>query len=135
MLKRMGYVIEHTATSSKTGFYSDDEDVESSSDYNWETLIKYGRLHKVKMRYRYHEFNDITLDEVCWSEFRYAVKESSDLNSVEINYPGDLIRQRSNRDPQGRGSKMFKDKLRGYVDIVLSDGSIKKAIRKHKCVK
>ena len=81
--------------------------------------------------YRYFEFNKNTLDYVSTDEYKNLIKTKKN-SEIEVNYAGDLIRQKWKRDPQGRGSKIYKETLRGYVDIVLPDGSVKKAIRKIK---
>ena len=40
VLKRLGYVYEDSDISSNTAFYSDDEDIESSSQYDSDPIIK-----------------------------------------------------------------------------------------------
>jgi len=107
MMNRMGYVKNtESADKNNTGFFSDDEDVETSEGYNCDSLYKYGKLKAVKMRYRYHEFNNKTLDQVCNGEYRLKVKDINKLTKIQINYQKDLIRQRTGRDPAGRGSRM-----------------------------
>lgn len=130
MFRRMGYLKGTTcADKSDTGFFSDDDDVYQSHDYDCDSLIKYGVLRTVRMRYKYHEFNEATMDYICNDEYRYRVK-TKDMDECEINFPGDLIRQKSARDPYGRGSKLFKDALRGKVDIIQPDGT-KKVCKKN----
>lgn len=133
MIRRMGYLkSSKSIEKNETEIFSDDEDVASSKDYECDSLIKYGKLRQVKMRYRYHEFNDNTIDFICNDKFRESVKCIDTLKSVEINYEGDLIRQRTARDPGGRGSKMFKDVLRGHVDVIAPDGTVQHSKSKHK---
>jgi hypothetical protein len=121
----MGYLKgTKSAKKNDTGIFSDDEDVEASKDYNWESLYKYSKLMPVEMRYRYHEFNQKSLDFVCNSEYREKVKNLNNLPTAQMNYQKDLIRQRTARDPAGRGSKMYKDMLRGQVDVISPDGEI-----------
>ena len=125
MIERMGYLKDtESAKKSDTGFFSDDEDVDTSKDYNCESLYKYSKLMPVKMRYRYHEFNQKSLDFVCNSDYREKVRNLQDLPSAQMNYQSDLIRQRTARDPAGRGSKMYKDMLRGQVDVIGPDGKV-----------
>ena len=59
----------------------------------------------------------------------------SGLNSIEVNDPDEVIHHESQFDTQGRGAKIYKDKLRGYVDVVMPDGKIKKGIKKYKSKK
>jgi len=131
MLRRMGYIKgSKTSLKNNTGFYSDDDDVALSHGYECDSLVKYGKLQQVNMRYRYDEYNQKTLEDVCKESYRDSVKHLDDLPSVEVNYNGDLIRQRTARDPMGRGSRVFKETLRGNVDIIDPDGNVTKAKRK-----
>ena len=84
------------------------------------------------MRYRFNEFNDKTLETVLQYSFKDKLKTMETLESIQINYPGDLIRQKTARDPMGRGSRMFKDILRGNVDVISPDGTVTKSKSKPK---
>ena len=131
MLKRMGYVEEESEKSNTTGFYADDEDIEQSSQYNNESLTRNGQEKEIKDRYRYDELNEITLNQVSSEDYKNCVKEFTDLSSVEVNYPEDNIRKIPEFDSEGRGLKLFKDKLREHIKVVFPDGSIKKAMTRH----
>jgi hypothetical protein len=124
MIRRLGYLEnDNPLDETDTGIFSDDEDIEESKDYECDSLYRYKTCHEVKMRYRYHEFNKNTISWVT-SEDYLALRGNNDLPKVEINYEGDLIRQKTARDPGGRGSRLFKKALRGHVDIVDPDGKI-----------
>ncbi|CAI2363576.1 unnamed protein product [Moneuplotes crassus] len=125
MIRRMGYLeTENELDKTDTGFFSDDEEVDASKDYECDSLFRGNSLRDVTMRYRYHEFNRNTLGEVCSSEHKYKVETKTDIPEVQINYSNDLIRQKSARDPSGRGSKLFREVLRGNVTAVDPDGNI-----------
>ena len=89
VLKRLGYVNENTEINDKTGFYSDDEFIESSSQYDCDTLIKNGQKFEVNVKYTYKELNEIALDKVCSDEYRNSINELSQLSSMEINDPNE----------------------------------------------
>ena len=91
VLKRLGYVYEDSDTNSNTAFYSDDEDVESSSQYDSDPIIKNGKEAEVTARHTYDELNQIALDEVCCDEYRNSVKELSSLKSMEIGNISDAL--------------------------------------------
>ena len=131
MLKRMGYVEEESGKSNTTGFYADDEDIEHSGQYSNESLTRNGQEKEIKDRYRYDELNEITLNQVSSEDYKNRVKEFTDLSSVEVNYPEDNIRKIPEFDSEGRGLKLFKDKLREHIKVVFPDGSIKKAMARH----
>lgn len=125
MIRRLGYLDStHELDKTDTGFYSDDEDVEESKDYECDSLYRGNRLRDVNMRYRFKEFNKNTIDEVCSIEHREKVEKSSDLSETLINYSNDLIRQKSGRDPSGRGSKLYREVLRGNVTAIDPSGEI-----------
>ena len=133
MLRRMGYIKgTKTAEINDTGFYSDDEEVKLSHGYEWDSLVKYNTLRQVNMRYRFNEFNDKTLETVCSYSYKDKLKTMETLPSIQINYPGDLIRQKTERDPMGRGSRMFKETLRGNTDVIAPDGTVVKKKAKAK---
>ena len=138
ILKRLGYVNEHTElsndteSSNNTGYYSDDEDIESSVEHNCETITRNGQETEVKTRYRREKINEIMLDRVCSDEYRNNVKELSDLSSIQVGFPDDDIMKKSDKYPEGRSRGKFRKSLHGYVDVVLPDGSIKKAEKSHK---
>ena len=95
MLKRMGYVNDENNLDSITGFYSDDEDIKSSLD----TLAENNQDQEIEIGCRYHEYNNINLDNVCSDEYRNQVKEIDGLSSIEVNDPNELIRKKSEEDP------------------------------------
>lgn len=125
MIRRLGYLnSDNDADKHDTGFYSDDDDVEESKGYECDSLFKYRVLREVTMRYRFTEFNNNTIDHVCSQEYKDKLKRLDQMEGIEINYQADLIRQRTSRDPGGRGSKLYKDVLRGKVEVVAPDGTI-----------
>ena len=134
MLKRMGYVKEDAETTNNTGYYSDDEDMESSIEHNWENFIRNGQETEVKTRYRYEDLNEITLDKVCSDEYRNSVKEMSGLDSIQSGFPDDYIMKKSEKYPEGRDRSKFRRLLYGKFDIVLPDGTIIKPGEGHKTV-
>ena len=127
ILKRMGYVNEDNDSSNKTGYYSDDEDIESSIEHNCETITRNGQETEIKTTYRYYELNEITLYKVSSDEFKNSVKESSGLSSIQSGYLDDYIMRKSEKYPEGRRVHKVSEKLLGKVDVILSDGSIQKA--------
>ena len=122
---------EDTTLSSSTGFYTDDEDIESSIEHNTETVTRFGQETEVNTRYTYKELNEIMLDKVCSDEYRNLVKESSGLSSVQVNITPESLQDKSEKYPEGRGLKKISDELLGKVDVILSDGSIQEAIKTH----
>ena len=138
ILKRLGYVNEHTELSNdtesgnNTGYYSDDEDIESSIEHNCETITRNGQETEIKTRYRYYELNEITLYKVSSDEYKNSVKESSGLSSIQSGYLDDYIMRKSEKYPEGRENNKIRKSLYGYLDIVLPDGTIKKAFKSHK---
>jgi hypothetical protein len=125
MIRRLGYLkSDNKLDETTTGFYSDDDDVEESKGFDCDSLMKYDKLREVDMRYRYKELNDREIEDVCNATHYEKVENMSEMQQIEINYTGDLIRQRTARDPRGRGSKMFKDMLRGNIDVVCPEGKI-----------
>ena len=95
ILKRMGYVNDESNLDSITGFYSDDEDIKSSLD----TLSENNQDQEFSFGCRYHEYNNINIDNVCSDEYRNQVKEINSLSSIEVNDPNELIRKKSEEDP------------------------------------
>ena len=128
MLKRLGYVKEGTDPTNKTGYYSDDEDIEFSVENQWEKFERNGEEVEVNTRHNYKELNEIMLDKVCTDKYKDSVKELSGLSSVELNCPGDFITKKSERHPDGIQPMRIIRKLIGTVDIVLPDGTIQKAV-------
>ena len=118
---------EDTTLSNSTGFYTDDEDIESSIEHNTETVTRFGQEAEVNTRYTYKELNEIMLDKVCSDEYRNLVKESSGLSSVEVNCTPESLQDKSEKYPEGRRVTKVTEKLLGKVDVILSDGSIQKA--------
>lgn len=128
MIRRLGYLkSENKLDKTTTGFYSDDDDVEESKGFECDSLTKYDKLREVSMRYRYKELNERAINDVCNTANFEKIENMEELDEVEINYEGDLIRQRTARDPGGRGSKLFKETLRGNVDVVDPTGKIVRA--------
>lgn len=128
MIRRLGYLkSENKLDKTTTGFYSDDDDVEESKGFECDSLIKYDKLREVSMRYRYKELNERAINDVCNSKHSEKVEIMTGLDEVEINYEGDLIRQKTARDPGGRGSRLFKETLRGHVDVVDPTGKMIRA--------
>ena len=130
LLKRLGYVDEGTESTNKTGYYADDEDIEFSIENQWKKFERNGEEVEVKTRYNYKELNEIMLDKVCSDEYRDSVKELSGLSSIEVNCPGDNIRKKSEKHPEGIEPMRIVKKLFGTVDIILPDGTVKKAPKK-----
>ena len=127
MIRRLGYLdTENPLDKTDTGFFTDDEDIEESKGYEWDSLIKYNELREVTNRYRYTEFNEENLKFVCNDSYKLKINEFEEIPEVEINYKNDLIRQRTARDPAGRGSKMFRETLRGNVEVVDPSGNVVK---------
>ena len=65
MIRRLGYLdTENDLDKTDTGFFTDDEDIEESKEYECDSLVKGNILREVNMRYRYGEFNRNALDSV-----------------------------------------------------------------------
>ena len=131
MIRRLGYLdTENDLDKTDTGFFTDDEDIEESKEYECDSLVKGNILREVNMRYRYGEFNRNALDSVWNSEHKYKTDSQTDLDEIKVNSKLDLIRQKTARDPAGRGSKMFREILRGNVTVINPSGEIVKKVRK-----
>ena len=124
VLKRLGYVKEDAESSNTTGYYSDDEDIESSSQYEWDKFTRNGQEVTVSTRYGYKELNKMTLDKVCTEEYRNSVKELSSLESMKVNLKEDFLH---GPYPGGKGPFFYFRNVAKTVDILLPDGTIKKA--------
>ena len=124
MLKRLGYVSEGADSTNPTGYYSDDEDIESSYQHEWDKFTRNGQEVQVTSRYNYKELNEVMLDKVCTDDYRNSVKELSSLESMKVNLMEDCL---PDKFPGGMGPFFYFRNVAKTVDIILPDGSIQKA--------